>query len=373
LTALFSRLGFGAFIRSKEQWVFIGTGDGDARGIYVSLLNTDSGKLSGAKLAGEARRPGFLAIHPNGEYLFAITSSIPGHDAEETGGVSAFRIKHETGQLSLINQQPSGGRGPCHLSLDHEGRVVLVANYHGGSCEAIGVNEDGSLKEPGSFMQHEGSSVDEERQKGPHAHSANPGPNDRFAFVADLGLDKILIYKLDPVTATLTPNGAGIVPPGSGPRHFAFHPNGRWAYANGEMLMNVTGFNFDVDQGTLSAFQTVSTVPEDTDLTGLSTAEILVHQSGKFLYVSNRGQDTITVFSIDSDSGKLTFVEREPVQVKEPRSFGMDITGKFLLASGQESHSVAVFRIDQGTGKLDFTGQTISVPSPRCVKFLTAG
>lgn len=357
-------------LRAEKQWVYFGTAGGDAKGIYVSSFDSESGELSEAKLATEANRPGFLAIHPNHQYLYAIAGAIPGHEAKETGGLSAYTINAKTGELTLINQQPSGGRGPCHVSLDHGGRVALVANYSGGSTSSIGINSDGSLKKPTSFFQHEGSSVNEKRQKGPHAHSSNPGPNDKFAFVADLGLDKVMIYKLDPSTAKMEKHGAGIVPPGSGPRHFAFHPNGKWAYTNGEMLMTVTGFNFDPDKGTLTPFQTIGTVPEGIDFTGLSTAEVQVHKSGKFLYVSNRGHDTIAVYTIDPKNGELTFVERENIQGETPRNFGIDNTGKFLLAAGQKSHTIAVFKINQKTGELDFTGNKIKVPTPICVKFL---
>ena len=361
---------FASTLRSEQQWVYFGTAGGDAKGIYVSRLDTATGKLSPAKLATEANRPGFLAIHPNEKFLYAVAPSIPGHDAKETGGVSAYKINRGTGKLKLINQQPSGGRGPCHVSLDHTGSVVLVANYGGGSCSSIGVNEDGSLRKPASFIQHEGSSVNEKRQAGPHAHSANPGPNDQYAFVADLGTDEVVIYKLDTATAKMKRHGAGIVPPGSGPRHFAFHPNGKWAYTNGEMLMTVTGFNFDGDKGALTPFQTIGTVPEGIDFTGLSTAEVQVHPSGKFLYVSNRGHDTVAVYAINPENGELSFVERENIQGETPRNFGIDTTGNFLLAAGQKSHTVAVFRIDQKTGELEYTGNRIDVPSPICVKFL---
>jgi len=361
---------FASSVEAEILWVYFGTSGGDAEGIYVSQLDTTTGKLSKATLATKAQRPGFLTIHPSGKSLYAVAPSIPGHEAKETGGVSAYRINRKTGKLSLVNQQPSGGRGPCHVSLDSKGRVALVANYGGGSCSSIGINDDGSLKKPASFIQHEGSSVNEKRQQGPHAHSANPGPNDQFAFVADLSLDKVLVYKLDPDTATMTSHSAGPVPPGSGPRHFAFHPNGKWAYTNGEMLMNVTGFNFDPQAGTLTPFQTIDTIPAGTDLKGLSTAEVQVHKSGKFLYVSNRGHDTITVFSINPESGRLSFVEREPVQVEIPRNFGIDPSGEYLIAAGQKSHNVALFKINPQTGELDFTGQKIDVPSPICVKFL---
>ena len=370
LTTILGLSTFASNLHAEEQWVYFGTSGGDAKGIYVSRLDTATGKLSKAKLATEANRPGFLAIHPNDKYLYAVAASIPDHDAKETGGVSAYKINRKTGKLKLINQQPSGGRGPCHVSLDHIGTVALVANYSGGSCSSMGVNEDGSLKKPASSIQHKGSSVNEKRQKEPHAHSANPGPNDKYAFVADLGTDEVVIYKLDTATAKMTKHSAGIVPPGSGPRHFAFHPNGKWAYTNGEMLMTVTGFNFDGDKGTLTPFQTIGTVPEGIDFTGLSTAEVQVHKSGKFLYVSNRGHDTIAVYSIDPANGKLTFVERENIQGETPRNFGIDTTGNFLLAAGQKSHTIAVFRIDQKTGELEFTGNKIDVPSPICVKFL---
>lgn len=370
LSILLGLTAFTTTLRAGEQWVYFGTGGGDAKGIYVARLDTSTGKISKAELATEANRPGFLAIHPNAKFLYAVASSIPGQEGKKTGGVSAFSINPETGKLDLINQQPSGGSGPCHVSLDSKGRVAIVANYGGGSCSSIGLNKDGSLKKPASFIQHEGSSVNEKRQQGPHAHSANPGPNDDYAFVADLGLDKVLIYKLDPESAEMKPHGAGIVPPGSGPRHFAFHPNGKWAYTNGEMSMTVTAFNFDSNKGTLDAIQTIGTVPEGIDFKGLSTAEVQVHKNGKFLYVSNRGHDTIAVFSIDPKNGKLTFVERENIQGKTPRNFGIDNTGNFLIAAGQNSHTVALFKINQQTGELDYTGEKIDVPSPICVKFL---
>ncbi|MCF6310889.1 MAG: lactonase family protein [Verrucomicrobiales bacterium] len=369
-TALFSLTALSSSLHSAEQWVYFGTAGGDAKGIYVASFDSDSGKLSEAKLAIEANRPGFLAIHPNQKNLYAIAAAIPEHEAKETGGLSAYSIDTKTGELMLINQQPSGGRGPCHVSLDHQGRVALVANYSGGSVSSMAIDQDGSLKKPASFFQHQGSSVNKKRQKAPHAHSANPGPNDQYAFVADLGIDKVMIYKLDPATAKMEKHGAGIVPPGSGPRHFAFHPNGKWAYTNGEMTMTVTGFNFDAKQGTLTAMQTIGTVPEGIDFTGLSTAEVQVHKNGKFLYVSNRGHDTITVFSIDPKNGKLTFVEREGIQGETPRNFGIDNTGNYLLAAGQKSHTIAVFKIDQKTGELEFTNNKIEVPTPICVKFL---
>ena len=361
---------FASNLHAQEQWVYFGTAGGDAKGIYVSSFDSENGKLSEAKLATEAQRPGFLAIHPNSQYLYAIASSIPDHEAKKTGGLSAYAIDAKTGKLSLINQQASGGRGPCHVSLDHQGLVALVANYSGGSASSIGINKDGSLKEPGSVIQHEGSSVNKKRQKGPHAHSVNPGPNDQFAFVADLGTDDIFIYQLDPAAGTIKKHGKTALPPGSGPRHFAFHPNGKWAYTNGELLMTVTGFDFDAKKGTLTSFQTIGTVPEGIDFKGLSTAEVQVHKSGKFLYVSNRGHDTIAVYSIDPENGKLTFVERENIQGETPRNFGIDNSGQFLFAAGQKSNTIAVFKINQETGELDYTGNKIEVPTPICVKFL---
>jgi len=361
---------------SNSYIVFFGTytSSGKSKGIYTCLLDASTGKLSAPELAAETTNPSFVAIHPNRRYLYAVgeTGVFGGR---KTGAVSAFAIDKATGKLTLLNRQSTGGPGPCHVNVDRTGKCVLVANYSGGSCASLPVRDDGSLGEAASFIQHEGSSVNPNRQAGPHAHSINLSPDNCFAFVADLGLDKVLIYKLDPARATLTPNDPAFaaVPPGSGPRHFTFHPGARFAYVINEMLCTVTAFSYDTKLGALKATQTVSTLPEGESVQpGYSTAEVQVHPGGKFLYGSNRGHDTIAVFAIDQGSGTLRLIQNEPTQGKIPRNFGIDPTGAWLLAANEKTGNVVVFSIDPMTGKLAPTGQVIEIGAPVCVKFMSA-
>lgn len=353
---------------SGQFLVYIGTyTDTKSRGIYAFRLDAVKGELSPIGLVAEAESPSFLAIHPNRRFLFAVNESFA---KANSGGVSAFEIDTQGGKLTLLNQEPSGGSGPCHLVVDKSGRNVLVANYGGGSVAVLPVDANGRLGKASSFIQHQGSSVDPRRQKGPHAHSINLDTANRFAAAADLGLDKVLIYRFDPAKGTLTPNDppSVSVAPGAGPRHFAFHPSDRYAYVINEMHSTVTAFAYDASRGVLKELQTISTLPEKVE--GNSTAEVQVHPSGKFLYGSNRGHNSIVVFAINRKTGRLTLVEHEPTQGKTPRNFGIDPTGSYLLAANQESDNVAVFRIDPKSGKLTATGQVVEVPKPVCVKFL---
>ncbi len=352
--------------------VYVGTYTGGAsKGIYRSEIDLATGKLSEAKLAGEVTSPSFLAIHPSRKFLYAVTE-ISDFQGKKTGAVGAFSINAETGDLKLINQQPSAGAGPCHLVVDKAGKNVLVANYGGGSVASLPIQDDGSLAPAKSAIQHMGSSVNKQRQESPHAHSINLDAANRFAFAADLGLDKVLIYKFDPQAGTLAANSppAAEVESGSGPRHFAFHPSGKYAYVINEMTLTVTAFQYDADQGKLTAIQTLSTVPADANRQGASTAEVQVHPSGKFLYGSNRGHNTIAIFQIDETTGKLKAAGHQGTDVKVPRNFGIDPTGKFVVVANQDGDSLVVFRVDQTTGALTPTGHKIEVPKPVCVKFM---
>jgi 6-phosphogluconolactonase len=257
------------------------------------------------------------------------------------------------------------------LVVDRTGKTVLVANYGGGSVAALPVDADGRLGKATSAIQHSGSSVDAQRQATPHAHSINVDPSNRFAVAADLGLDKLLIYRLDAAKGTLAPNDppSASVAPGSGPRHFAFHPNGQFAYVINEMRCTVTAFAFDSQRGALREIQTITTLPHEVK-EGYSTAEVQVHPSGKFLYGSNRGHHSIAIFAIDSATGKLNAVGHQSTGGKTPRNFAIDPTGQFLLAENQDSDNIVVFRIDTKTGELKATGHVVDVPSPVCVKFL---
>jgi 6-phosphogluconolactonase len=356
---------------AQTLWVYVGTyTSGKSKGIYLFHLDLATGKLAPEGLVAECESPSFLAIHPNHRFLYAV-NEVSNFGGMNSGAVSAFAIEPKSGHLTRLNQQSSRGAGPCHLSVDHQGKDVLVANYGSGSVAVLPIQPDGRLGPATAFIQHEGKSANPQRQEGPHAHSINVDATNRFAFAADLGLDKILVYRFDAARGTLTPNdpAAATIDPGSGPRHFAFHPNGRFAYVINEMGSTVTALAYDAAKGTLKPLQTLSTLPEG--FTGnSSTAEVQVHPSGKFLYGSNRGHDSIAIFKIDPDTGRLTPAGHQSTQGKTPRNFGIDPTGQYLLAANQDSDTIVVFRIDPATGALAPTGQVVEAPKPVCVKFL---
>jgi 6-phosphogluconolactonase len=361
----------GAGDSAGPLWVYVGTyTSGSSKGIYRFDLDPASGKLTGPTLAAEAADPSFLAIHPNHRFLYAV-AELDKFGGKSSGAVIAFGIDPKTGNLLLLNQQPSGGPGPCYIITDRQGKHVLVANYSGGSVSVLPIAEDGKLGEATAFVQHHGSSVNKERQQGPHAHSINLDAANRFAFVADLGLDKVLVYRFDADRGTLTPNDppAAEVKPGAGPRHFAFHPNGRYAYVINELDSTVTAFTYDSERGILNPMETLSALPEGFH--GQSyCAEVQVHPSGKFLYGSNRGQNSIAIFGIDQETGRLKAIGHQGDQIKTPRGFGMDPGGKCLLVGNQYGDSIVVFRINPETGMLQPTGSVVEVPKPVCVKVL---
>ena len=350
--------------------VYFGTYTGPkSKGVYLSRLDLASGKLSAPILAAETEQPSFLALHPNGQFLYAVNET--GGGRRGTGQVTAFSVEVD-GKLKMLNQQPSRGSAPCHLVVDRAGKTLLLANYGGGSVAAFPVAADGRLGESTAFVQHTGSSTNPQRQKEPHAHSINLDAANRFAVAADLGLDKVLVYRFDTAKGTLSPNEppSASVKAGSGPRHFAFHPKGRNAYVINEIASTVTAFKYDTAKGVLTELQTLSTLPKD--FTGTShTAEVQVHPSGKFLYGSNRGHDSIAVFAIEAN-GSLRYVENTPTGGSTPRNFGISPDGKYLLAANQKSDNVVVFRIDPKSGRLTSTGHSLEVPSPVCVKFLAS-
>ena len=348
--------------------VYFGTytsGKNSSKGIYRSVLDTETGELSAPVLAAEAMNPSFIEIHPGGKFLYAVSES------GDAGTVSTFAIDPDTGNLKLLNSRPSGGSGPCHVNIDRSTKNVLVTNYGSGSVSVIPIAADGSLAEPTGFVQHEGASVNPQRQNGPHAHSVNLSPDNRFAFVADLGIDKIMIYKLNVDKGTITANDPAFakVKPGAGPRHFAFGADGRYAYVINEMGGTVTAFAYEPASGTLTEIQSITTLP-DGFAGSSSCAEVRVHPSGRFLYGSNRGHDSIAVYRIDPAKGTLTFVEHERAGIKTPRNFNIDPTGKFCLVANQDGNSIVVFRIDQKTGALEPTGHKISIGRPVCIRFL---
>jgi 6-phosphogluconolactonase len=356
---------------SPEQWVYFGTYTGEkSKGIYASRFNTDTGKISAPELVAETPSPSFLVVHPNHQYLYAVNET-DNFGGKKSGSTSAFKLDAKTGKLTLLNQQPTGGGWPCHVWTDSAGKNVLVANYASGNIASYPVKADGSLAEMKAFVQHSGKSVNPQRQEGPHAHGIYLDKADGFAYVPDLGLDQVLIYKFDAAKGSLTPHEPAFakLAPGAGPRHFAFHPTERYAYVINELTSTMSVFEANVAKGTLKEVQTLSTLPPDFK-GNTSTAEVFVHPSGKFLYGSNRGHNSIVVYTIDQATGKLTLVEFASTEGKVPRSFGIDPTGKWLLAANQESDTVVVFSIDQATGKLKGTGQTINVGKPVCVTFV---
>ena len=352
--------------------VYVGTYTGDkSKGIYLSQLNPATGALSQVELATEVKNPSFLAIHPNHKFLYAV-NEVSDSDGKPTGAVSAFAVDEKSGKLTLLNQQSSQGAGPCHLVVDRTGQNVLVANYGAGSCACLPIGSDGRLAAATAAIQHRGKSVNPQRQEAPHAHSINLDPSNRFAFVADLGLDQVLIYRFDADKGTLARNDppAVNIAAGSGPRHFAMHPAGKYAFVINEMANTITAFAFDSNQGGLREIQTITTLPADVKNASY-TAEVVVHPSGKFLYGSNRGHDSLAIFSIDQATGKLTDAGHQSTLGKTPRNFAIDPTGKWLLAENQDSGTIVVFKIDQQTGGLQPTGQPLDVPSPVCVRMMS--
>jgi 6-phosphogluconolactonase len=353
---------------NAPQWVYVGTYTGpQSKGIYAMRFDPASGSLSQPQLAAEVESPSFIAIHPTQKFLYAVSEA----GGKDGGPVSAYAIDAAAGKLTLLNQQTSGGAGPCYVATDPSGRVALVANYAGGSFESLPIAEDGKLGPPASFIQDRGEVADPKRQGGPHGHSLNPDPAGRFAFGCDLGLDKVFIFRIDPATAKLSENDPAFakVAPRSGPRHFVFHPSGKFAYVINEIASTVTAFAYDPERGALSEIQTMSTLPADFHGNN-STAEVQVHPSGKFLYGSNRGHNSIAVFAIDEASGKLTASGHQPVEGKTPRNFRPDPSGKYLFVANQDSDNIVLFKIDEQTGGLTPTGTSVSLSKPVCVKFV---
>lgn len=356
---------------SGQYLAYVGTYTGaHSQGIYAYRCDARANTFTPLGCVAETVNPTFLALNPAGTRLYTVNETGEFKGAK-TGAVSAFAVDRETGRLRLLNQVSSAGPGPCHLAVDASGRDVLVANYTGGSAAVLPIRADGSLGEATARVQHTGSSVNPNRQREPHAHCVALSPDNRFAFVADLGIDQVKSYRFDPARGTLTANDPAFValPPGSGPRHLAFHPDGRHAYVINELLSTVTVLDYAAPTGVFSLRQTVSALPDG--FTGRSTAaEIAVHPSGKFAYGSNRGQDSVAVFAIASGTGELAPIQQAQTGGKTPRHIAIDPSGHFLWAENQDSDNITIFKIDEQTGRLSPTGQVLSVGAPVCVQFL---
>jgi 6-phosphogluconolactonase len=322
-------------------------------------------------LAAESRNPSFLAASADGRFLYAI-NEVDAVDGKPGGGVTAYAIDKAAATLKPLNSQSTVGGGPAHVST--AGTMVFVANYGGGSVAAYPVEADGSLKPASTFVQHKGSSVDPSRQKGPHAHAATPDPSGRFLYVPDLGLDQIVTYRIDATARTIapaTPPFSAVTPAGSGPRHIAISRDGKHAYVINEMVCTMSVFDREASSGALTLTQTISTLPEGQAVEkGFSTAEVLLHPSGKYLYGSNRGHDTLGVYAVDAGSGKLKLLQHIPTGGKGPRGVNIDPSGAFVVAGNQNSDLVTTFRIDPAKGTLTATGHTLTVGKPVSFEFV---
>ncbi|MDB6121575.1 MAG: pgl 1 [Pedosphaera sp.] len=364
----------GEGVRALTCVMYVGTYTGaKSEGVYAYTMDLSNGSFTPMGLVSKTPNPTFLDLDSKHGYLYAV-NEIEQFEGKPAGAVSAFSIDRTTGKLTLLNQRSSGGSGPCQITLDGKQKNVLVANYGGGSVAVLPIAKDGGLGEASIVIQHQGKSVNPERQQGPRAHCMTVDAGSRFAFACDLGMDKVVIYRLDSEKGTLAPNEPAFVPvkPGAGPRHLTFSPNGRQAYLINELDSTVVVFGYDPIHGALKELQTVSTLPTDFKATNYG-AEIEVHASGKFLYASNRGHNSIAVFAIDPAKGTLTLVEHQSTQGKTPRHFSIDPTGRFLIAANQDSDSLVVFGINLESGRLKPTGQVLKVGAPVCVKFTPPG
>ncbi len=353
-------------LAAADFYVYYGSPNGGAgNGISLGHFDSDTGVITKPALAAQAEGPSFFVVAPDGKHLYSCY--------EKSGKIAAYEIDGATRALKLLNSLPSGGQGPCHISLDKTGHYAFVANYDSGSIAVYSIKADGSLGEQTGADQHSGKGPDASRQEGPHAHGIIVDPSNKFVLCADLGTDKINIYKFDEKTGKIVPNDPafGTVKGGSGPRHLLFNPNGKVLYCINEMGGSVTAFNWDAAKGTLTEFQTISTLPADFKAFN-KDAELALHPNGKFLYASARGHDSIAVFAIDAKTGGLSLVQDISTSGKTPRYIGFDPTGKWMIAGNQDSNTAVIYSVDETTGKLAQKGEPVAAPAPICMSFLPA-
>ncbi len=361
------------YVGTYTDPILFGTGkilQGKGEGIYVYRLDQSSGALESVGQTTGITNPSYLAFDSTGWFLYAV-NELKTYEGKATGTVSAFAVNPETGGLRFLNKRLTYGTDPCHVLVDENRSYVFGAYVMSGSVCVLQVLDDGSLGEASEFIQHQGSGIDFVRQKGPHAHSVTLDHANRFAFVPDLGLDRLMAYRFDPKRGMLEPNASPWIKmkPGAGPRHVAFHPGGKFAFLINELDSTLAALSYDGREGAFKVLQIVPTLPED--FRGESTcADVQVSPSGAFVYGSNRGHDSIVIYKIDQRTGRLTYVGHESSRGKTPRNFGIDPTGRFLLAANQDSDEIVSFRIEPQTGKLLPTGFVLRVPTPVCVKFL---
>jgi|WetSurMetagenome_2_1015567.scaffolds.fasta_scaffold08395_3 6-phosphogluconolactonase len=364
------------YVGTYTEPIRFGTGkilQGKGEGIYIYRMDQATGALELIDTLTGIPNPSYLAFDPRQRFLYAV-NELKSYDGKPTGTVSALAVESKTGKLAFLNKRLTHGTDPCHVLIDRRSRFVFVSNFMSGSVCVLPVREDGSLGEACDFLQHQGSGIDPARQAGPHAHSATLDAANRFTFVPDLGLDKLLVYRLDPKRGMLEPNAVPWfkVKPGAGPRHLAFHPKGGVAYLINELDSTVTVLSYDGRTGTFQELHVITTLPEDFRRQN-TCADVQVAPSGRFVYGSNRGHDSIVIYRVEPRTGRLAQVGYEPTQGRTPRSFGIDPTGRFLLAANQDTDTIVAFRIHPRTGALQPTGHVTQVPTPVCVKFLLRG
>jgi 6-phosphogluconolactonase len=359
---------------SGAYFAYVGTytAKTKSKGIYAHTFEPEAGKLTENRVAAETPDPSFLVVHPNGQYLYAVNEG-PVTDDGSHGAVTSFSLDKQTGKLTQLNQVSSLGTDPCFISIDKTGKFLLVANYTSGNVAVFPILQDGKIGEATANIQHRGATgPNKDRQEAPHAHWIHTTADNRFAVAVDLGLDEVLVYKFDAKKGTLTPNEPPFVRirAGSGPRHLVFSANEKYAYVASELASTVTALKFDAKKGTFKEFQTLSTLPPG--FSGRNdVAEIALHPNGRFLYVSNRGNDSIAIYDV-APNGTLAATGGTSTGGKEPRHFTFDPSGKFLFVENQLSDEIDIFRVDPTTGALSSEAQTIKVPSPVCVVFAQA-
>lgn len=353
----------------KYRVYFGTTGALEGSGIFSSVLDVKTGQLTEPKLAAEAMRPGVITINPAGTHLYSIGKPA-GYKGAQSGLICAYKIDRKNGSLELLNFQESKGQGPCYLQVDHQGRNILVCHYMSGNCSVLPLAEDGSVEPASSVQQHTGSGKDPRRQNAPHPHSITLDSTGRYAFVTDLGLDQIVTYRFDPEGGRLLPGKPpySATKSGGGPRHFVFDPSEKFAYVNLELTSEVTVFRYDPEHGSFDDVQTVSTLPNDFGGRN-ANAGIRITPDGRFLYVSNRGHNSIALFAVDPDTGTLTLLRSESVRGDVPHTIVMEPTGSYLVVTDMRSGRASVFRINKETGRLTYTGSTIDVPNVNTVVF----
>ncbi len=361
--------------KARDMLLYVGTytsGESKSKGIYIHKFDGATGRVSPYRVVEGIEEPSFLTVDRRGRYLFAVNETME-FDGMKSGAVSSFAIDRKSGDLKFLNKQPSMGGAPCHITTSADGKFALVANYMGGNVAVLPIGADGRLGKPIDVEQHSGTGPNKDRQEAAHAHSIILDVQNKFAFVNDLGIDRVMIYVFDKAKGILSPNASQpsySTAAGAGPRHFKIHPNGKFAFVVNELNTTLTSLAYDARTGGLKAVDTLSTLPAGVSGSNNSCADLHISPGGDHVYASNRGHDSIAVYAVDKASGKMKLVEIVSTQGKTPRNFAIDPSGSYLLAANQRSDSIVTFAIDRKTGKLTYTGSIIESPTPVCLQFL---